>query len=108
MLRAFCAACNQNPKLVAMNRDWERLVAILSPEGDRHWIRCQAGRLSWQPDEGGREPDLEVEAPRAILEAVFAGRMAPTDPYNRGDLLVRGQADDLLRLDIITLMVWGE
>jgi len=51
---------------------------------------------------------MEIRADQRVLEAVFSGEMTPTEPYNQGDLLVRGNQDDLFRLDVLTLMIWGE
>jgi hypothetical protein len=39
---------------------------------------------------------------------VFSGQMTPTEPYNAGDLLVKGHQDDIMRLDILSLLIWGE
>lgn len=90
-----------------MNRDWTRTVAVLPDDGGQpHWICCQDGLLT--VGEGRMDPsDLEIRAPGDVLEAVFSGTMAPTEPYNSGELMVRGSQDDLMRLDIITLLLWG-
>ncbi len=91
-----------------MNRDWTRTVAVLSEDtGARHWIRSEAGAITVGEGDPSRPPDLEVRAPEGVLVDIFSGAVAPTEPYNAGDLLVRGSQEDLLRLDIITVVVWG-
>lgn len=108
VLHEFARNCNQNERLRTMNRDWSRTVAIVSDDtGARHWLKSEAGEITVGPGDPPDPPDLEVRAPEAILSAVFSGTMTPTEPYNAGDLLVRGSQDDLMRLDIITLLVWG-
>lgn len=108
VLGEFAQSCNRNERLRTMNRDWTRTVAILSDDtGTRHWLASEAGEITVGEGDPPRSPDLEVRAPENILRAIFSGEMTPTEPYNAGDLLVRGSQDDLMRLDIITLLVWG-
>lgn len=107
-LEQFAAKCNHDERLCEMNRDWNRTVAILAEDDPAgYWIRCEGGKLSVG---GGpvTEADLEIRASADILQAVFSGLLAPAEPYNAGDLTVRGNQDDLMRLDIITLLLWGE
>lgn len=103
----FSGRCNADARLTAMNREWNRTVLIVPMDaGGRYWLESRDGRVRW--GKGEPEWDLRIEAPLAVLEAVFSGRMAPTEPYDAGDLLVKGSQDDLLRLDVITLLLWGE
>ncbi len=108
VLQEFVERCNANPRLTAMNRDWTRDVAILATDtGEIFWIQSAEGQLS--AGAGAKSgADLEIRADGDVLAAIFSGQMAPTEPYNQGDLLVHGSQDDLLRLDVITLMIWGE
>ncbi|AEJ38458.1 putative sterol carrier protein [Sulfobacillus acidophilus TPY] len=108
ILSRFVDQCNNNQRLQEMNRDWTRRIQLVADDAPvRYWIRSEAGQLT-----AGRGEldgvDLEVRAPLAILEGVFSGAMSPTEPYNAGDLMVRGHQDDVMRLDIITLLIWGE
>lgn len=107
-LNQFVVECNDNQRLVEMNRDWSRRIQLQPSDNDRsHWLVSEAGRLT--AGEGAVDnPDMRIEASQEILTAIFSGRMTPTEPYNRGDLLVRGHQDDMMRLDIITLLIWGE
>ena len=91
-----------------MNEDWTRRIQ-LDPDDTHHghWIMSDAGQLS--AGVGVVEnPDMMIQASEAILTAIFSGQMTPTEPYNAGDLLVRGQQDDMMRLDILTLLIWGD
>ncbi|MCY0885003.1 MAG: sterol carrier protein [Firmicutes bacterium] len=107
-LADFSARCNADARLVTMNRDWNRTVLVAPADGAAgpYWIRTREGQVSW--GQGEPEWDLRIEGPAAVLEAVFSGRMTPTEPYDNGDLLVKGSQEDLLRLDVITLLLWGE
>lgn len=106
-LAEFVAACTENPRLREMNRDWSRVIQVVSSDGpEPYWIACDHGILSW--GKGERPWDLRIDASGEILSAVFTGQLSPTEPYDVGDLMVKGQQDDLMRLDIMTLLIWGE
>ena len=108
VLQQFIGECNQDERLREMNRDWTRRIQFISEDSDeRHYILCEEGFLSADRGELAN-PDMEIRATEDILKAVFSGQMTPTEPYNAGDLMVRGHQDDLMRLDIITLLIWGE
>lgn len=104
----FAGECNNNARLLEMNRDWTRRIQLEPDDTHRtHYLNCHEGLVS--AGEGSLDhPDMLIQAPEEILTAVFSGRMSPTEPYNAGDLLVRGQQDDLMRLDILCLLIWGE
>jgi putative sterol carrier protein len=108
VMERFAAQCSANERLRAMNRDWFRTVAIQPRDGaEAVWVRYEGGPVRVLDAPEG-EPDLVVEAPAAILTAVFTGVMPPTEPYLAGDLTVQGSQDDVMRLDIISLLIWGE
>jgi len=104
----FCRACNDNQRLRQMNHDWNRTVEIRPndhPDQSLH-VRYRAGEASLVDPSG--PPDLVVEAPTDTLQAIFSGAMTPTEPYMDGTLRVQGSQDDMMRLDIISLLIWGE
>jgi hypothetical protein len=107
-LETFVQQCNHNQRLKEMNRDWDRRILLgCDDDGEQHWIESRAGALSCGLGPIA-EPHLEIRAPHQTLYEIFSGQLSPTEPYNQGDLLVRGQQDDVLRLDILTLLIWGE
>lgn len=107
-LQQFVMECNQNERLREMNRDWTRRIQ-LEPDDTHsaHWLISEAGLISAGVGPVDN-PDMLIQAPEDTLTAIFSGQMTPTEPYNNGDLLVRGQQDDMMRLDILTLLIWGE
>ena len=104
-LQAFASRCNDNERLRQMNRDWSRVIAIKPEGGDPVYLAYRSGEVSVTD---AQEPDLVVEGPAETLHAIFTGAMTPTEPYMDGTLLVRGSQDDMMRLDIISLLIWGE
>lgn len=108
VLEEFAEECNRNERLRKMNRDWSRLLQLDATDtGATYWIRSDQGLLT-----AGlgvvQGVDLKISAGENVLRDVFSGVITPTEPYNAGDLLVKGHQDDLMRLDIITLLIWGE
>lgn len=109
-LNNFVEQCNHDARLREMNADWTRTIRIVATRGaveEPYWIRSQAGVL--EAGEGFIDSaDMEIRASEEILGDVFSGAVTPTEPYNAGDLLVKGHPDDMMRLDILTLLIWGE
>lgn len=108
VIEEFAQECNHNERLRKMNRDWSRLVELDATDtGATYWLRSDQGFIT--AGTGAVEGvDLKISAAESILRDVFSGVITPTEPYNAGDLLVKGRQDDLMRLDIITLLIWGE
>lgn len=107
-LRAFQKAYSDNPRLVTMNRDWNRRVLVLADDVESsHVLILKDGVLS--VDEGSIEdPDLTVISSSDILADMFFGDITPTEPYLNGTLRIIGSEDDIVRLDVISLLIWGE
>ncbi|MEW6448356.1 MAG: SCP2 sterol-binding domain-containing protein [Bacillota bacterium] len=107
-LEAFCEAYNRNRRLKEMNRDWDRIVSVEAPDISTGFtLTLQNGELSLKK---GRpeHSDLRVEGPSDLLTDLFYGDITPTEPYLKGTLKVFGTEDDVIRLDFISLMIWGE
>ncbi len=104
-LSDFATRCNGNERLRQMNRDWTRTIAVRPSEDAPVFLRYQEGQVSVTEP---ADPDLVVEGPHEVLCAIFTGETTPTEPYMDGTLLVRGSQDDMMRLDIISLLIWGE
>lgn len=107
ILDRFAEACTTNLRLTQMNRDWHRTILVVADEGERYWLRCEGGPVH-RLEQEAEAVDLSVEGPRQILCDIFSGASPPTEPYMTGDLRVRGSQDDIMRLDIISLLIWGE
>jgi len=106
-MQRFVQACNDNERLRTMNRDWDRVVVVKPDDADEElWIQYRAGTAALVDPAG--EADLTVQAASSVLADIFSGAMAPTEPYMNGELRVFGTQDDVMRLDIISLLIWGE
>lgn len=107
-LDRFAQACTDNARLRQMNHDWFRTIEIAAEDLEgSFWLRYEGGPVTLLTNPPG-PTDLMVEAPSNILVDIFSGASTPTEPYLSGDLRVRGSQDDIMRLDIISLLIWGE
>lgn len=100
---------NADPRLKEMNRDWSRTIR-LEPTDDHSPAAFSylEGTMEVLPEEGDRTADIVLMAPEAILYSVFSGASSPTEPYLEGTLKVLGTQEDVIRLDFLSLMIWGE
>ncbi|RJQ26285.1 MAG: sterol carrier protein [Peptococcaceae bacterium] len=107
-LKVFRDNFNQNERLKKMNQDWDRVITIKATDIDSlHTLTLKKGDLSLQ--EGASEnPDLVVVSDSETLADLFYGDTTPTEPYLNGTLKIQGSEDDIIRLDFISLMIWGE
>lgn len=107
-LEAFAGGYNANERLKIMNRDWDRVIQVLTTDiQSAHTLELKNGELTFR--EGGTDnPDLTVLSDSEILADMFYGDITPTEPYMNGTLRIMGSEDDIIRLDFISLMIWGE
>lgn len=107
-LVVFCQNCNQNERLGVMNRDWNRRINIRATDLEVAFnINYREGLASL---ENGlfAEAELTVEGDSEVLADLFYGVITPVEPYMDGTLRVTGSEEDIMRLDFISLMIWGE
>ncbi|MCL6634440.1 MAG: SCP2 sterol-binding domain-containing protein [Peptococcaceae bacterium] len=107
-LKTFVDSYNKNERLKVMNRDWDRVVVIRATDVESlHTLILKEGVVSLK--EGASDnPDLTVISDSETLADIFYGDITPTGPYNNGTLRILGSEDDIIRLDFISLLIWGE
>ncbi len=107
-LKAFVEGYSKNQRLKIMNRDWDRNVLVLADDTESvHTLVLKDGELSFSEGKTA-EPDLTVISGSDTLADMFFGDITPTEPYMNGTLRIIGSEDDILRLDFISLLIWGE
>ena len=107
VLQRFTDQFNRSPELPKMTQGWERTILIRAR--DAGWVaalRVEAGRVRVLAGEAPAE--IVLEGPSDTLAAIFRGDVSPTEPYLDGTLVVRSSEADMMKLDVFTLMVWGE
>lgn len=108
-LDQFREKVNQNARLRQMMRDWDREIEVVARDlaDAPASITMRAGEMDWRPQPAST-PQIVLTAPSQVLIGIFRGDETPTEPYLDGRLTVRGSQEDVLRLDFISLMIWGE
>ncbi len=107
VLHQFTEQFNRSPELPKMTKGWDRTIVIRARDAD--WVsalRVEGGHMALLPGEAPGE--IVLEGPSDTLAAIFRGELSPTEPYLDGTLIVRSTEADMMKLDVFTLMVWGE
>ncbi len=106
-LQAFQTNYQGNARLQEMNRGWDRVIRIeVKEHPDVFTLILENGELRLE-EESDRQPQIVVQGDSEVVASVFFGELAPTEPYLKGELTVNGSQEDVLRLDFISLMIWG-
>jgi putative sterol carrier protein len=105
-LESFAESCNQNERLTAMIKDWNRILHIQASDlGKEYTLATSAGAVSVSP--GLQDTaDLVIQSTAEILTQVFYGELSPNEPYNAGTLRIQGPEEDIVRLDFVIAMLW--
>lgn len=110
VLTDFSARFNASPELPRMTAGWDRTIRI-EPR-DEHWVRAlrvEGGQITVLPEAQVPEAaEIRLVGPAQVLADIFRGVLSPTEPYLDGDLIVHSTEEDMMKLDIFTLMVWGQ
>lgn len=108
-LKVFEQNYNRNERLKIMNKDWNRVILVKANDVDsEHTLILSSGDLTVKEGNHTGPPDMTVLSDSETLADMFYGDIAPTEPYLNGTLKVKGSEDDIMRLDFITLLIWGE
>jgi putative sterol carrier protein len=101
--------CNANIKLRRMLQSWSRLVHFRTLDsGDVFSVRIDNGEIV-RTDEGATgEPDLVVSATSEDLCDMLWGDLNPIQKYLSGEIVIRGAAADVLRIDAMASLIWAE
>jgi hypothetical protein len=108
ILQDFAAQFNRSPELPQMTAGWNRTILVRAR--DAGWtlaLRVEGGKVAVLPA-APAAAEIALDGPADTLAAIFRGELSPTEPYLDGSLVVRSTEADMLKLDVFTLMVWGE
>lgn len=105
-LESFAQSCNENDRLRAMNKDWNRTIQIQASDLGRDFTMVTDAGTVQVKDGRPAAADMVILSTAEILTQVFYGEVSPNEPYNAGTLRVQGKESDVLHLDFITAMLW--
>ncbi len=105
-LASFAQSCNENARLMAMIKDWNRILHIHATDlGIDETLITQDGVVSTHVGTPA-SADLVIQSTSDILTQVFYGEVSPNEPYNAGTLRIQGPEGDIVRLDFVIAMLW--
>jgi putative sterol carrier protein len=107
-LDAFVERFRGEPRLRQMTAGWDRTIEVRADDlPEPFWLRVEGGTLT-RPAAPPGPADMTLSAASDLVRDLFLGRISPTEPYLTGDLRLLASEADVMRLDVITLMVWGQ
>ena len=105
-LESFARSCNENTRLMAMIKDWNRTMHVQATDlGTDATLLTQNGAVTTEPG-APDAADLVLQSTGDILTQIFYGELSPNDPYNAGTLRIQGAESDIMRLDFVIAMLW--
>ncbi len=105
-LDSFARACNENERLMAMIKDWNRTMHIHASDLGAEATLQTLGGVVTAAAGPPTSADLALESTGEILSRIFYGEVSPNDPYNAGTLRIQGPESDIVRLDFVIAMLW--
>jgi hypothetical protein len=108
-LRQFRDTVNADTRLRTTLKGWEPVIVVEATETG--WKQClvvrdcQIADIRAEGAQGAHTVHLLAE--EAVLNAVFSGSLNPTEAFLNGDLQIFADDKDQVKLDVISLMLWG-
>jgi len=107
-LGSFAQRINDNERLGRLLSAWNRSILITPLDSDEQFtLAVEDGRVRAEPGKGSGEHAITVEGDSALLEGIFVGKENPAQAALDGGLVVYGTENDQIKLDAITLVLWG-
>jgi hypothetical protein len=108
-LADYTINCNENARLRKMQRDWSRVLHFICSDSDVNFsMDVDHGEIiSVQPGLVGL-PDIVVTTTSETFCDMFWGDLNPVQKYLRGEIVVKGTQEDVMRLDAISYVIWPE
>jgi putative sterol carrier protein len=101
------ARCNDNPRLAKMLRGWDRVVHLVASDtGDGFTIEVAGSVLADLRHGLVDRPDLVVTATSEDFADLFWGDLNPSEKYVSGEIVLAGSAEDVMRLDAMSMVVF--
>ncbi|MGH9126201.1 MAG: SCP2 sterol-binding domain-containing protein [Acidimicrobiales bacterium] len=107
-LADYSQRCNGNEKLRRMLQGWTRLLHFqASDSGEVFTVQVTDGRIVATAAGASRDADLVVSATSEDLCDMFWGDLNPVQKYMNGEIVVRGNPADVMRLDAMASLIWA-
>lgn len=101
--------CNGNDRLRKMQRDWTRVLHfVCSDTGQQFTMDVDHGEIVATVEGHVGVPDIVVTTTSETFCDMFWGDLNPVQRYLRGEIIVKGSQEDVMRLDAISYVIWPE
>jgi hypothetical protein len=108
ILDGFVTQFNGSAELPQMTAGWNRTILVQARDaGWTRALRVEHGAVAAM-ESPPATAEIVLVGPSDTLASIFRGEISPTEPYMDGTLLVQSTEADMMKLDVFTLMVWGE
>jgi len=99
--------CNANERLRRMLRGWDRVVHLTATDtADGFTVTVRAQCLEVLAAGHVGVPDLIVTATSEDFADLFWGDLNPSEKYMSGEIVLAGSADDVMRLDAMSMVAF--
>ena len=108
-LNAFAQSVNTHPSIARLLQGWEPLLLIeVMDDGQQFYMRVEKSKLGAVGIGTAEAPHtILLRGDSVLLTKVFSGTINPAQAYLAGDLEVFGSDRDQVKLDAISLILWG-
>jgi hypothetical protein len=108
-LTQFRSQVNNHPRVQSLIRDWEPLLIIDAIDtGHKLFVpvhNCEMGAITSDLPEVGHT--VHLRADEKTLISIFNGRSNPAEAFLNGFLEIFASDKDQVKLDAISLVLWG-
>lgn len=108
-LADFRTRVNGHPRIPALIRGWQPVIIVeASDTGMRRYLpvrECKVAAISEQLDDSAHT--VHLRASERVLGAIFNGESNPAEAFLNGELEIFANEKDQVKLDAISLVIWG-
>ena len=107
-LDAFRTQVNSNRRMDTLLKGWDRDIMVESTAGEVMTMAVRSRQINaLTKGAAGLGDVVHVRGDEAVLVDIFTGVMIPAKAYLDGVLEVFGSDKDMVKLDAISMVLWG-
>lgn len=108
-LSNFQSEVNKNESVKKLTKDWNPRLIIQSSDSEEVYTLVieESTIATITPGEHSANHEIRIEGDVEILQNVFMGKLNPAEAVLNGEMAVYGEQSDQIKLDAISLIIWG-
>lgn len=109
-LRDFQTTFNDNQRVQKLTKNWERHIVVEGTDtGATHTMVVSGLRMTdvLDGEHAGGESPIHLQAHQETLIRIFSGDYNPAHALIEGELAVFSSERDKVKLEAITMVIWG-